>query len=664
MEIDYLINILIVDDNEDNLILLEAILTNPEYRLVKALSGQEALRLLSAMEFALVIMDVQMPGLSGLEVAKEVKQNHHTATVPIIFVTANAKLSKTILQGYKSGAVDYIFKPVDSEILSAKVAVFAELFKKNKEIERSREIAEKANQAKSNFLAIISHEIRNPISGIIGLADLLLDTELDEEQQSYSESIINSSQSVLTIINDLLDLSKIESNKLKLEEVEFNPIQIIEQLIGLFAATFKNKFLELACFINPNLPSLVKGDPIRLYQILTNLLSNAVKFTTQGTITISASLVEESETQVLLKFIVSDTGKGIAQHNISLLFQPYIQEDASITRKFGGTGLGLSICKKLVELMGGEIGLESELGQGATFWFTIRFTKISEINKIPINQNTNLNNLPVTILGKESIFRTILIEQLRAWGIICQGLDFINKPIESLLHNSTNHNNASIIVWDIDTLNNENTTLIEQIKSNTGISSSFTLLIPFWEQTYFQKSTIVEKISYLTKPLPPSKLFDHLAKLSLKINNPRINKENLLYNAISKENSNKTILVVEDDEVNQLIIKKQLKYFNYSFDIVSSGQEALEALQTKHYHLVLIDYNLPDTTGFALALEIRAQKIGLLNSSIPPYHLPIIGLTSSVSFEEKEKCNKFGMDGFLIKPISTQALASLFKHWL
>lgn len=540
MDIKGLINILIVDDSEDNLTLLETILENPEYNIVKASSGKEALVFLSNIEFALVIMDVQMPGLSGLEVAKIIKENQNISAIPIIFVTANAKLSKTILQGYKSGAVDYIFKPVDSEILSAKVAVFAELFKKNKEVQIAKEIAIKANESKSKFLAIISHEIRSPISSIIGLADLLLDTKLSDEQRSYSNSIINSSQNLLSIINDLLDFSKIDANKLELEETEFSLIQIIEQLISLFSSTLKNKNLELATFISPNLPSLVKGDSVRLYQILTNLVSNAVKFTEFGTITISSSLVEETKTQVLIKFSVSDTGKGIVKANQALLFEPYIQEDSSISRKFGGTGLGLSICKKLVTLMGGEISLESEIDKGTTFFFTAKFLKTLSFNDNSSSETPVLSNISALVIGENSILVTTLIKQLRVWEINAQQIESIAKLLEYLASNSINQHTSTKVIWNISNISDEIMVVLEKIKSFPNFPALI-LLIPFWEQNSFQELSLREQDIYLTKPLQPSKLLEHFKNLalSLKTQSPKIISNQRVAKSISNKALNK-----------------------------------------------------------------------------------------------------------------------------
>lgn len=515
------INILIVDDNEDNLVLLEAILDNPEYNLIKAFSGEEALAMLSSLEFALIIMDVQMPGLSGLEVAKIIKQDQNARRVPIIFVTANATLSKMILQGYQLGAVDYIFKPIDSEILSAKVAVFAELFKKNKEVEIAREIAVKANEAKSKFLAIISHEIRNPISGIIGLADLILDTELSEEQRSYSESIISSSKNVLTIINDLLDLSKIEASKLKLEESEFSLRQVIEQLVTLFSSTLKNKNLELVILINPNVPFLVKSDSVRVYQILTNLVSNAIKFTEQGTIKVTAKLIEETQKEVVIKFTVSDTGKGIAKANQSLLFEPYIQEDLSITRKFGGTGLGLSICKKLVELMQGEISLESEIGQGTTFFFTTKFIKALTTVTDPTDETSVLIDSLMILLSNSSIFSATLLEQLIAWKAKCQQVESLDKLSEILASSLTSQKTPPIIIWNLEEINTQSPIILEKINS-TFNTAYVVLLIPFWEQTQLSKLALTERNFYLTKPLQPSKFFEQLKKIVSKIKDSKI----------------------------------------------------------------------------------------------------------------------------------------------
>jgi CheY-like chemotaxis protein/two-component sensor histidine kinase len=467
------------------------------------------------------------------------------------------------------------------------------------------------------------------------------------------------------IINDLLDLSKIEANKLKLEENEFSPRQLIEQLTSLFSSALKNKRLELAIFINPHLPSLLKGDSVRLYQILTNLLSNAIKFTEQGTITVEANLAEENQEQVSIMFIISDTGKGIAKSNQSLLFEPYVQEDSSITRKFGGTGLGLSICKKLVELMKGEITLESEIDKGSRFSFTAKFNKALNLENQFNNENTKyLNGISSVVIGKYSIFTTTLIRQLTSWTLQCHTIE----KIEDLIKNAPNflfsQQNIPIIIWDIESINDQTVSFLNKIV-NLPNFEFIILLIPFWEQNYFQKLPIKEKVVCLSKPLQPSKLFECLRKFTLKTR-PSITRpylEPLILEPI-KENKEKSLLIVEDDEVNQFIIAKQLKHFGYTFDIANSGKEALIAVKNTSYKLFLLNFNLPDINCFELVAQIHKKELEKQEKLTKANHSIVVVLTADISLQEEQNLFEVGVDVFLRKPISTKMLEETLKKWL
>ncbi|RLC14805.1 MAG: hypothetical protein DRI57_13880 [Deltaproteobacteria bacterium] len=706
------LQILVIDDEPINLQVLGNYLKLHQCHVVTAMNGKDALNLLREREsegqrFDLILLDVMMPGMTGYEVTRRIRRKYNLFEMPVLLLTAMNQPGD-LVQGFQSGANDYITKPFYKKELLARMGVHAnlrnnylklekqikehaaELCKTNEELREAKEIADAATLAKSDFLANMSHEIRTPMNGVIVAADLVMGMDLPPKTEYYLKIIHSSAYSLLEIINKILDFSKIEAGHLDLEMRPFRLDDVMDEVMDIFVNKAPEKQIELLVDIEPGTPMALVGDSLRLKQILTNLVGNAIKFTeNQGVVCVGAmchSQVESGEREVAgpdrigLKFFVKDTGVGIAAEHLSKVFQPFSQADVGTTRKYGGTGLGLCISRQLVEMMEGEILVESEPGKGSTFCFTAYVGRQPPDQEQTITIPPDMKELNVLVVDDCPDSRIIMEKILRSFDYKVESAASGKEALTRLKKKQIRQKpfDLAIIDWAMPELDGIDTSRI--------ILRNMDPTLPIIVLTSLGKVTgelDVEKVGikgFLPKPLNASTLFNAIMDVFGKeaLENSRQEKRITTKASIYKKYfKDARFLVAEDNPTNQEIILAVLEGAGIDVEIASNGKEAVGMICRNipmlcPYDAVLMDIQMPEMDGYEATKKIRdwedeaenrepGNENWKLETRDSGIRIPIIAMTAHAMKGDKEKCLKAGMDGYVSKPVNQDIL--FHKLW-
>ena len=527
---------------------------------------------------------------------------------------------------------------------------------KNKELREALSFAEAATSAKGMFLANMSHEIRTPLNGVIGMTELLKGTDLSEKQKHYTETLRRSGESLLRLVNDILDFSKIESEKMILEELDFDLQLLLDEFCGMMAFSVQEKGLEFLCVIEPEVPTLLRGDSGRLLQILFNLTGNAAKFTESGEVAVRVSLESMTEQDATIHFSVTDTGIGIPSDKQDHIFQFFTQVDASTTRKYGGTGLGLAITGKLVDLMGGTFGLESTEQVGSEFWFTVPLEKQKICFCETIPPSKNLRGLHVLVVDDNPTNREILVELLTRWGAHPEAVSSGEEALTLMRQLAINGNPFRMAILDMHMPEMDGVELGRLIRADEQLTETLLVMMTSLEHCNdIKRFESVGFDSFMTKPVRPTALFDILVHvLHGKMENT---KPSLPMQHVVQESWRQSlrILLAEDNFTNQIVAKGLLEDMGFSVDVVSDGEDAVKAVKSTHYDVVFMDVQMPRMDGMAATREIR--KWGSAKDVV------IIAMTAHAMQGDRKACLVAGMNDYITKPFSGEKLLTLLEAW-